>query len=80
MNKKLSVKKWLQLEKASIIGIITLIGLILGELLNKILVKYIDSFYLSFLLGTMSIYICWFLYSLIYLKKKITESEFRIGS
>ncbi|ELA72496.1 hypothetical protein OH471_10090 [Enterococcus faecium] len=56
MNKKLSVKKWLQLEKASIIGIITLIGLILGELLNKILVKYIDSFYLSFLLGTMSIY------------------------
>ncbi|MCL6154389.1 hypothetical protein [Enterococcus faecium] len=38
MNKKLSVKKWLQLEKASIIGIITLIGLILGELLNKILV------------------------------------------
>ncbi len=51
MNKKLSVKKWLQLEKASIIGIITLIGLILGELLNKILVKYIDSFYLSFLLG-----------------------------
>ncbi|MCD5145690.1 hypothetical protein IVP20_03225, partial [Enterococcus faecium] len=53
MNKKLSVKKWLQLEKASIIGIITLIGLILGELLNKILVKYIDSFYLSFLLGTM---------------------------
>ncbi|HGF7625536.1 TPA: hypothetical protein QFT32_002467, partial [Enterococcus faecium] len=61
--------KWLQLEKASIIGIITLIGLILGELLNKILVKYIDSFYLSFLLGTMSIYICWFLYSLIYFKK-----------
>ena len=69
MNKKLSVKKWLQLEKASIIGIITLMGLILGELLNKILVKYIDSFYLSFLLGTMSIYICWFLYSLIYFKK-----------
>ncbi|NTL89975.1 hypothetical protein HQ686_11215 [Enterococcus faecium] len=69
MNKKLSVKKWLQLEKASIIGIITLIGLILGELLNKILVKYIDSFYFSFLLVTMSIYICWFLYSLIYFKK-----------
>ncbi|EGP5087993.1 hypothetical protein [Enterococcus faecium] len=69
MNKKLSVKKWLQLEKAAIIGIITLIGLILGELLNKILVKYIDSFYLSFLLETMSIYICWFLYSLIYFKK-----------
>ncbi|NTR11686.1 hypothetical protein HQ902_03085 [Enterococcus faecium] len=69
MNKKLSVKKWLQLEKASIIGIITLIGIILGELLNKILVKYIDRLYLSFLLGTMSIYICWFLYSLIYFKK-----------
>lgn len=68
MEKKSTIKKWFKTDKSVNIALITLIGFLLGDFINNIVVKFIDNFLVHSIIGISSIYIIWYFYSKFYFK------------
>ena len=62
MNQKHSVQAWLSYEKQSTIALVTVTGLIIGDIINDFVIHFIDSFILHTIIGLSTIYLTWYAY------------------
>ncbi len=62
MNQKHSVQAWLSYEKQSTIALVTVTGLIIGDIINDFVIQFIDSFILHTIIGLSTIYLTWHAY------------------
>ena len=62
MKQKHSIQAWLSYEKQSTIALVTVAGLIIGDIINNFTIQFIDSFILHTIIGISTIYLTWYTY------------------